>query len=89
MRPQLGAGLAEVPLASEVEGYTVERSEPLRADDRYYAVNTRFSSSSGEGAPSFTVSDLSEGTVHVLYPLPESGQERTVPRSEWLRSTSC
>lgn len=84
-----GGGRAEVPLASEIAGYTVEVYRPLRPGTAYYVTQTRYISSSGDGAPSFTVSDLSDDAMHVLFPLPKSDSERTVPTDEWLSSTSC
>jgi hypothetical protein len=45
-------------------------------DDRYYFPNTRYIGSSGDFAPTFTVSDLSEDTMLVRYPLVENDEER-------------
>jgi hypothetical protein len=45
-------------------------------DDRYYFPNTRYIGSSGDFAPTFTVSDLSEDTMLVRYPLVKNDEER-------------
>jgi hypothetical protein len=84
-----GDGSAEVSLAQQVDGYTVETFTPLNAGERYYFANTRYIGSSGDGAPTFTVSDLSEDTLLVLYPLVKTDEERRVQQDAWLRSTAC
>lgn len=45
-------------------------------DDRDYFPNTRYIGSSGDFAPTFTVSDLSEDTMLVRYPLVKNDEER-------------
>jgi hypothetical protein len=84
-----GDGLAEVPLAPQVAGYTVSTYDPLQAGVRYYFTNTRFLSASGDGAPSFKLSDLRVETLLVLFPIPDNEQERRLALGTWPGSTSC